>query len=231
MANAVNGSLFGQAEREFGGLAVKGKSELGKEDFLKLLVTQLSHQDPLNPTDDKEFVAQLSQFSSLEQLTNISGGITSMNTAYDRQTISSAVGFIGKSVLSKGESVTRAGDSTSTMYFDLDAPATSGIINIYDANNNLVRSEALGPKQPGGYQYDWDGLDYAGKKTPDGVYKIAMAAEGVDGKPILINTQITGKVVGVQTEDNQQFLRLSDGRLVKFFDVKEVVDTPAASSS
>lgn len=223
MAEAVNGSLFGQAERDFGKMTGAGKSELGKEDFLKLLVTQLSHQDPLNPTDDKEFVAQLSQFSSLEQLTNISGGIDTMNTGFTRQNMTAAVGFIGKAILSKGETVTRTANDTSVMYFELDAPATSGIINIYDPNNNLIRSEALGPKQPGGYEYKWDGLDYAGQPAPEGVYQISMYAEGVDGKPILIETQITGNVVGVQNEDGQQYLRLSDGRLVKFFDVKEVV--------
>ena len=50
---------------------VRGSSELGKEEFLKLLTTQLTYQDPLNPQSDNEFIAQLAQFSSLEQMQNL----------------------------------------------------------------------------------------------------------------------------------------------------------------
>lgn len=63
-------------------------NELGKDDFLKLLVTQLDHQDPLNPMDDGQFIAQMAQFSSLEQMKN-------MNSAMQ---ITQAATYIGKTV-------------------------------------------------------------------------------------------------------------------------------------
>jgi len=76
--------MIGQAEQSAAANAAAAKAAttsgtLGQNDFLKLLVTQLQQQDPLNPMDDQAYVAELAQFSSLEQLTNINTGITSMS--------------------------------------------------------------------------------------------------------------------------------------------------------
>ena len=68
---------------------------LGKDDFLKLLTTQLQHQDPLNPMDDKEFIGQMAQFSTLEQITNMSSGMTKLALASQ---VSGATGLLGRQV-------------------------------------------------------------------------------------------------------------------------------------
>jgi flagellar basal-body rod modification protein FlgD len=68
---------------------------LGKDDFLKLLVTQLQHQDPMNPMDDKDFMGQMAQFSSLEQITNLVAA--TQQQAFANQ-MSQAVGLIGHQV-------------------------------------------------------------------------------------------------------------------------------------
>ena len=62
------------------------RSELGQDAFLKLLVTQLQHQDPLNPLDDTEFIAQLAQFSSLEKLTEIAASLERIEDAVNGST-------------------------------------------------------------------------------------------------------------------------------------------------
>ena len=71
------------------------KNELGKDDFLKILITQLSHQDPTKPMEDKEFIAQMAQFSSLEQMTKLSSDFTQVA---DRLQVSQAMDMLGKSV-------------------------------------------------------------------------------------------------------------------------------------
>ena len=78
--------------------------ELGKDDFMKILITQLSHQDPTKPMEDKEFIAQMAQFSSLEQMTNMNQQFTAMA---ERLNSSQAFNVLGKDVelMSAGQSI------------------------------------------------------------------------------------------------------------------------------
>lgn len=86
-----------------------GKSSLGKDDFLKILIAQLQNQDPSQPLQDKEFIAQMAQFSSVEQLSNMSKEMSLL-----RQSMGIASGLIGKQVTwsgtdETGQSVTKKG--------------------------------------------------------------------------------------------------------------------------
>lgn len=90
-------------------LVVEGRqtsSQLGKDDFLKLLITQLSNQDPTNPMEDTQFIAQMAQFSSLEQMTNLSTSFEKMATLLNS---SEAASTIGKTVELKVGDVTTSG--------------------------------------------------------------------------------------------------------------------------
>lgn len=70
MADAING-IGGGTQMTDGSTSTKKNDDLGRDAFLQLLTTQLAHQDPLEPQADGEFIAQLAQFSSLEQLTEM----------------------------------------------------------------------------------------------------------------------------------------------------------------
>lgn len=84
------------------GQTLKKPKELGKDDFLKLLVTQVRYQDPLKPTEDKEFIAQLAQFSSLEQMQNLNTSFSSLanmqNSLFTASVMGQAVSLIGRQV-------------------------------------------------------------------------------------------------------------------------------------
>jgi len=94
----IQDTLKQQQQLQEGGLdgieIRQGAKNLGKDDFLKLLITQLSHQDPTQPVSDQQFIAQMAQFSSLEQMQNIATGISKMG---ERQ----AYGMVGKFVVGK----------------------------------------------------------------------------------------------------------------------------------
>jgi flagellar basal-body rod modification protein FlgD len=70
----------------------KPQQNLGKDDFLKLLITQLSYQDPTAPMDDKEFIAQMAQFSTLEQMTSMAADFAKLTTMMTSSEASSALG-------------------------------------------------------------------------------------------------------------------------------------------
>ncbi len=97
-----------QLLRERDSAGTRDPNALGKDEFLKLLITQLRHQDPINPVEDKEFIAQLAQFSSLEQMQNLNANLQDMMLAQQKLTaLGQATQMIGQEV----ELFTREGES------------------------------------------------------------------------------------------------------------------------
>ncbi len=229
MSYATN-EILGSYEKSVAA-ATSGTSRTAsdKDMFLKLLVAQLSHQDPLNPAEDKEFIAQLAQFTSLEELQNINKGVESMNTALVRQQIVNATSFIGTMVSAKGDYVTHKDDYVSTLYANIPQNIASGTINVYSTTSSgkpdkLVYSDTLGAVSAGNsYPYTWSGKDNNGKDMPNGTYIVTVSGVNASGDSVLITTESEGTVVGVEaSEDGNHYLYLNDGRKVRINDVQLV---------
>jgi flagellar basal-body rod modification protein FlgD len=232
MSVVSNSGILGQYEAQKTQTATAThKTNMDQNDFLKLLVAQLNHQDPLNPMDDKDMTAQLAQFSSLEQLTNIKTGIQSLVDAQNQGSMLSAVAFIGKSVKADGFNLSKSGDSVSTVYYSLGESVANMQVNIYAQDGTLVRTDVIGAKQAGEFQYTWDGKDTSGTKMADGTYGVAIVAEDSSGAPVLVQSKISGEVSGVVTQNGVTMLQLKDGRTVDISSVREVVATATTTSS
>lgn len=204
------------------------KTSLDQDDFLTILVAQLTHQDPLSPMEDADMTSQLAEFSSLEQLTNINSGIKGMSENMTRSDMLSAVSYIGKEVKAEGYKLSISDGNVSTIYYGMGEPVTGIKMNIYDGEGAIIRTIELGSKEAGSYQYEWDGKNEGGEKMPDGIYGIGMLGEDTKGKPVMIQTEISGTVDAVVNEGGKQYLRLKDGRFLSFLNVKEIVDPGAA---
>jgi flagellar basal-body rod modification protein FlgD len=210
--------------------AAAGSGVMDKNAFLMLLVTQFQYQDPLNPMEDKEFVAQLAQFSALEQSMAMNENLQSMLAMQQEQQILYAVNYIGKEVLARGYgiSVSDGGKTVTSVDYALDAAAVKGFINILDSSNSIVTTLDLPALGYGIHTFNWDGRDSSGQRVPDGVYTVALSATDADGQLIIPDTQVSGIVKGISTYQGEQYLTLTDNRVVAIKNVREVLSSAAA---
>lgn len=156
--------------------AQPGGPTLGKQDFLKLLITQLRNQDPLNPLDQNQFLAQTAQFTSLENLQNISTQLAEMKLLSQGQTLAQGASLLGKAATASGRGVT-LGHSPAELSFVVQAPGNIQI-QILDAQNTVVRHLSTDTDVAGAYAVTWDGFDSTGRSVAPGVYHYRVIPQG-----------------------------------------------------
>jgi len=197
-------------------------SIVGKEDFLKLLVTQLQYQDPLNPAESTEFTAQLAQFSSLEQLTNVNKNLEYLQLYQASINNAQAVDFIGKTITTSGSTVSVSDGVSGNIAFDLPADAAGVTISIYDASGQLTATIEAGALDEGKQSVTWDAEDQEGNKVSDGDYTFEVAAVDSEGNIVEVSTFSKAVVTGVTFEDGVTYL-MAGGRKIPMGDVVEVL--------
>ncbi|MFH1701059.1 MAG: flagellar hook capping FlgD N-terminal domain-containing protein [Candidatus Zixiibacteriota bacterium] len=208
----------------FGQIAPPSK-DLGRDEFLKLLVAQLSHQDPLEPLKDEDFVAQLAQFSSLEQLENMNSNMNdSLN--YDfllSQTISNtmATSLIGRTVRADSSQIYLETAGAADIAVDLDKAATDLTVTIKDIDGNVVRTITKNGLTPGDHLINWDGTDDNGVQVSSGVYTIDIRANDANGNAFTPSQYLEGKVSGITYKEGLALLNIN-GQQIPLSSVREV---------
>jgi flagellar basal-body rod modification protein FlgD len=173
--------------------------------------------------DDKEFVAQLSQFSSLEQLMNMNESMEALTATNKDQQVIAAATYIGKDVAAAGNSISKKDGVIGKFYWAVGSDMAKGSIYVYDSEWNQVYGEDLGSRAGNTtFTFDWTGRNYAGAEVPDGVYYVRLSCEDASGQPILVDTRVTGRVDGVARENGEIYLRMDDGRVVALNNVTEI---------
>ncbi len=183
-----------------------GSQILGKDDFMKMMMAQLQHQDPLNPMDDSQFSAQLAQFSSLEQLQNLNDQMSqSINANYlltqsINNTLTSTL--IGKDVKLTGENITNNGQDSIPLGYNITGNPNSVTVNIYDENGTLVRTIEDVPNNSGDNKLSWDFTDNDGNRLPEGSYTFEVDAKDSSGESLDTSLFKYGKIDGVKFTEN-----------------------------
>jgi flagellar basal-body rod modification protein FlgD len=156
------------------------KNELDQDDFLKLMTTELTHQDPFEPMDNGEFLSQIAQFSTVDGITDLNESFSSLSTSMQSNRALQASAMVGRDVLVPGDQLPL---TDSNMDGGIQVPATVNnlSLNIYDSAGQLVAQQNLGTHQKGVVRFKWDGEQSDGPHASSGVYTVKAEAL-VDGK-------------------------------------------------
>ncbi len=195
-----------------------------KEDFLKLLVAQISNQDPLAPKDSDSFMEQLTQFSQLEQMMNMNQGVTTLNLGQLSSNSQQAVGFVGQTVLANGDSVELGEAGGTNVVYSVHGEAETVTIKIRDESGEVVHEgTVVAPPEGEELEYAWNGmLDANGeRRAAPGRYTVEIAAVDANESPVAVETLIQGVVDSVRFDKGYPELMIG-GRRVMMSDVREV---------
>jgi len=198
-----------------------GSKELDKNAFMQLLITQISYQNPLEPIENTEFIAQLAQFSSLEQMQNIAQAMNLLTLSQTAATNSTMVNLIGKRVIVSGNEITLDGEHHAEIKFNLQDGDKYGQMIVKDSSGRVVRKVKLENLVIGENSVHFDGKDDQGNKLAKGVYTYEIRrGNGEEFQNIKLYSNML--VDAVFFEGNKIYLK-SLGKTISIADVMQVI--------
>jgi len=179
---------------------------MNQNDFLKLMTTQLTTQDPFNPMDNTQMVAQMAQFSSLSGITEMSSTLKTIAGQLGKGSLGDAIGYVGKNVLVEGSTAYPRTSGGLAGAVALEDDATNVTVTIKDKDGNTLKTIEMGKETKGAVAWDWDGKTDNGEDAGEGPFNVSVTATdgtgnvkahplvwaqvtavsmGSDGKPLL----------------------------------------------
>lgn len=203
----------------------KGANAMSETEdrFLKLLVTQLKNQDPLNPLDNAQMTSQMAQISTVNGIEKLNTTLQSLiSNSNDAQKMQAAA-LVGKGVLVPGKGLeNKAANGAAYAGFDLAGPADNATVTINDANGVNVRTITLGGMTAGTQTFQWDGKSDSGATAADGAYTFSVAAKRGSDSVASTALQI-GLVTSIMNSGQGVSLNVGNLGTFKMSDVKEIL--------
>ena len=179
--------------------------------FLKLLVTQLKNQDPLNPMDNAQLTTQMAQISTVTGVESLNKSVKSLVDQINEAQSVQATPLIGRDVLVSGNSLTLDDSRRARGALDFSQTVDRATVTIKDAAGTTVRSIDLGPNHAGRIGFQWDGTNDGGTAVAPGNYTFSVDARAAD-KAVTADTLVLGHVLGL-TKDSTGKAQLDLGVL------------------
>lgn len=224
--NSSTGSTSGS-----GSTAAGDKATQLKNQFLSILLTQMQHQNPLDPMDTKEFTGQLTQFSALEQQIDTNSKLDKLYGAMNQSSLANAFGYIGQTVdLQTNATAVQNGEANWTYAIPSDAKSVS--ISVTDSKGKILYSADMkngagGTSiNKGTYKINLKNADLVRAAENGEVLKVTITAKSDAGKAIPADIHTAVKVDSVQSGKDGTYLQ-SGGMLFAITDVKKIIKPPA----
>lgn len=166
--------------------------------FLKLLTTQMQQQDPFNPVDNTQMVAQMAQFSSTAGIAEMNQSLKSMASDISASRIGDASGWIGRNALVSSDTALPFSDGSYAGAISFPQDVTNANVSLIDSAGQTVYSQTLGAQKAGELGFNWNGKDDAGNQVATGPLQVKVSAVNADGT-VQADTSTWTTVTAVQS--------------------------------
>lgn len=208
-----------------------GSSELGKDAFMSLLLTQMKNQDPTTPLKSHEMAAQLAQFTSLEKLTNIDKGIEGLTKSQEPSHNFEALSLIGKVITTDSSKVSHTSrDQTHDISFQLPKDVSEVQVVIKDEQGNAIRTLKAGNLKAGKNEIPWNGEMEDGTQAQTGNYTASFQAKSSSGDKVFVQSKIEGKITGINFSPKGPQL-LVGKQTVEMSEIKTISEEAASAAT
>ena len=210
------------AANSTGNTATKSSTTQAAEDrFLKLLVTQLKNQDPLNPMDNAQMTSQLAQINTVSGIEKLNTTLATLVDSFSSSQAIQSAGMIGKSVLVAGSQLSLA-SGQAFGGVKLASAADQVTLNILDSSGKVLQTQNLGAQNAGTFDFAWDGKTDTGAASADGTYKFSVTATQ-GGNKVVADTLQIGTVTALVRSNSGFLLDLGALGTVDFKNVQQIL--------
>ncbi len=172
----------------------KARGELGQDEFLQLMTTQLSNQDPLKPMDNGDFLAQIAQFGTVSGVKDLNTSFNSFASSLQSSQALQASTLIGRDVLIENDQAYLGADGNMPAAVELDRAADNVSLNIYSANNELLGQVDAGAQSAGLVQFNWDGMTLNGNQAAPGNYRVEVSVKRGSNEVEALSPMVAARV-------------------------------------
>lgn len=189
----------------------KPAGTMGQNDFLKLMTKQLTTQDPFNPVDNAQMVAQMAQFSQVAGIAEMNKSLANIASALSPGRLTDAASWIGRTMLVDADTATPLRDGSYAGEIALPKDAEQLSVSFVDQNGAVVHSQNLGPRKAGTVSIAWNGKDADGNVKANGPVRLIVNAVSAGGEAINAGTATWTGIAGIQSPANGGATKLVTG--------------------